>query len=122
MDNVCILEMRVHHSDLEFISQITLLKLVKIIHTFRLLKPFLIQETTEACTEEQLCYPLVEIDTFLCELARTVCGVLKRLVLYHLHTLASIALLVAVFADHVQLPNPVLETKDTIQLQLQPEL
>lgn len=75
-----------------------------------------------ACVEEQSCYPLVEIDAFLCELASTVCGVHKRLILHHLHALASLALLVAVFADHVQLPNPVLETKTTTQLQLQPEV
>lgn len=67
-------------------------------------------------------YPLVEIDAFLGELSSTVCGVLKRLVLHHLHTLASLALLMAMLADHVQLPNPVLETKATTQLQLQPEV
>lgn len=74
------------------------------------------------CIEERLCYSLVEIDTFLCELASAICGVLKRLVLHHLHPLASLALLVAVFADHVQLPDPVLETKATTQLQLQADM
>ena len=49
-------------------------------------------------------------------------GVLKRLVLDHLHALPSVTLLMAVFADHVQLANPVLLgeiTQDTGQGQTQ---
>lgn len=75
-----------------------------------------------SCIEQNVCYSLVEIDTFLCELSSAICWVFKRLVLHHLHALASLALLVAVLADHVQLPDPVLETKATTQLQLQPVL
>lgn len=61
-------------------------------------------------------YPLVEIDAFLSELAGPIGGVLEWLVLHHLHPLAFLALLMAVLADHVELPNPVLETQATTQL------
>lgn len=50
----------------------------------------------------------VEVNSLLGELALSVRGVVVRLVLHHLHALAAVALLVAVLADHVQLPNPVL--------------
>lgn len=56
-------------------------------------------------------YSLVEINAFLSELSRAVGGVLIGFVLHHLHSLSSLALLVAVLADHVQLANPVLETQ-----------
>lgn len=39
-------------------------------------------------------------------------GVHVRLVPHHLHPLAAAALLAAVLADHVQLPDPVLEAEE----------
>lgn len=51
----------------------------------------------------------VEVDSFLCELPLAVRRVFIRFILDDLHPFPSIALLVAVFTDHVQLPNPVLE-------------
>lgn len=53
---------------------------------------------------------LVEVDAFLGELSRSVHGVLVRLVLDHLHPFAALALLMTVFADHVKLADPVLQT------------
>lgn len=50
-----------------------------------------------------------EVDTLLGELAGAVDGVLVGLVFHHLHTLALLALLVAVLADGVQLPHAVLQ-------------
>lgn len=38
-------------------------------------------------------------------------GILKRLILHHLHSFTSLTLLMAVLADHIQLTNPVLETE-----------
>lgn len=55
----------------------------------------------------------VEVDSFLCELALAMNWVFKRLVLNNFYPFPSIALLMAVFADHVQLSDPVLEDKDT---------
>lgn len=55
----------------------------------------------------------VEVDSFLCELPLAVQRVLVGLVLDDLHAFASIALLMAVFADHVQLPDTILEDKHT---------
>lgn len=52
---------------------------------------------------------LVEVDAFLRELSCSVHGILVRLVLDHLHPFAALALLMTVFADHVQLADPVLE-------------
>lgn len=60
----------------------------------------------------KLGHPLVEVDSFLSELSRSVLGILVRLVLDHLHALAAFALLVAVFADHVELTDPVLKDKE----------
>lgn len=51
----------------------------------------------------------VEVDSFLCELSLAMLRVFIRLILDHLHPLSSITLLMTVFTDHVQLPNPVLE-------------
>lgn len=53
----------------------------------------------------------VEVDSFLCELSLAVCRVFIGFVLDDLHPFPSITLLMAVFTDHVQLPNPVLEDK-----------
>lgn len=52
---------------------------------------------------------LVEVDAFLSELSCSVHGILVRLVLDHLHPFAALALLMTVFADHVQLADPVLD-------------
>lgn len=54
-------------------------------------------------------HSLVEVDSFLCELAWSVLGVLIRLVLDYLHTFPTFTLLMTVFTDHVQLANPVLK-------------
>lgn len=54
----------------------------------------------------------VEVDSFLCELSLAVLRVFVWLILDHLHPLSSITLLVTVFTDHVQLPNPVLEDNE----------
>lgn len=53
----------------------------------------------------------IEVDAFLCELAVAVCGVIEGLVLHHLHSFSPVTLLVAVFTDHIQLPDPVLKTQ-----------
>lgn len=51
----------------------------------------------------------VEVDPLLGQLSRAMHRVLIRLILDHLHPLAPVALLVAVLADHVQLPDSVLQ-------------
>lgn len=53
----------------------------------------------------------VEVESFLCELSLAVLRVFIWFVLDHLHPFSSIALLVTVFTDHVQLANPVLEER-----------
>lgn len=58
---------------------------------------------------------LVEVDAFLRELSRSVYRVLVGLVLDHLHPFAALALLMAVFADHVKLADPVLEEETNKQ-------
>lgn len=58
-----------------------------------------------------MCHWPVEVDSFLCELPLAVLRVFIRFILDHLHPFSSITLLMAVFTDHVQLPNPVLEDK-----------
>lgn len=50
-----------------------------------------------------------EVDSFLRHLSRAVLGVSIGLVPHHLHPFSAPALLAAVLADHVQLPDPVLE-------------
>lgn len=57
-------------------------------------------------------HSLVEVDSFLGELSRSVLGIIVGLVLDHLHALPPFALLVAVFADHVELTDPVLKDKE----------
>lgn len=55
---------------------------------------------------------LVEVDSFLGELSRAVLRVFVGLVLDHLHALPTLTLLVAVFADHVELTDPVLKGQE----------
>lgn len=56
-------------------------------------------------------HSLVEVDSFLSELSWSVLGVLIWLVLDHLHPLPTFTLFMTVFADHIQLTNPVLKDK-----------
>lgn len=56
-------------------------------------------------------HSLVEVDSFLGELSRSVLGVLVRLILDHLHALPTLALFMAVFTYHIQLANAVLEDR-----------
>lgn len=56
-------------------------------------------------------HSLIEVDSFLCELARSMLRILVGLVLHHLHTFSTFTLLMTVFTDHVQLTNPVLKDK-----------
>ena len=55
----------------------------------------------------------VEIHTLLGELPVAVVRVLEGLILDNLHTFSSVALFVAVLADHVQLSDFVLQNTDT---------
>lgn len=56
-------------------------------------------------------HSLVKVDPFLCELARSVLWVLIRLILHHLNTFSTFTLFMTVFADHIQLADPVLKNK-----------
>lgn len=53
----------------------------------------------------------VEIDSLLSELPIAMVRVLKGLVLHDLHPFSPVALLVTVFADHIQLSDFVLQSK-----------
>lgn len=55
---------------------------------------------------------LVEVDSFLGELSRAVLRIFVRLILDHLHALPTFTLFVAVFADHVELTDPVLKGQE----------
>lgn len=55
---------------------------------------------------------LVEVDPLLGELSRAVLRIVVRLILDHLHALPTLALFVAVFADHVELTDPVLKGQE----------
>lgn len=65
---------------------------------------------------------LVEVDSFLSELSRSVLGIVIGLVLDHLHALPAFALLVAVFADHVELTDLVLEDKEQKCKEIRPNV
>lgn len=54
-------------------------------------------------------HSLVKVDAFLCELARSMLRVFIGLILHHLHTFSTLTLLMTVFADHIQLANPILK-------------
>lgn len=56
-------------------------------------------------------HSLVEVDSFLSELSWSVLGILIRLVLDHLHPFSTLTLLMTMFADHIELTNPVLKDK-----------
>lgn len=60
----------------------------------------------------------VEIDAFFRELPVAVVWIFVGLVLHHLHPFAPVALLMAVLADHVQLPDAVLPSKTESHRQL----
>lgn len=51
----------------------------------------------------------IEIDSLLGELPIAMVRVSEGFVLHHLHTFSSVALLMAVLANHVQLPDLVLQ-------------
>lgn len=56
-------------------------------------------------------HSLVEVDSFLSELACSVLRVLVGLILDHLHPLPTFTLFMTVFADHIQLADSVLEDR-----------
>lgn len=60
----------------------------------------------------QTFHSLVEVDSFLGELSRSVLRIFVRLILDHLHPLPTFTLFVAVFADHVELTDPVLKDQE----------
>lgn len=65
-------------------------------------------------------HSLVEVDSFLGELAWSVLGVLIRLILDHLHPLPTFTLFMAVFTDHIQLADPVLKNRQETNKQRKP--
>lgn len=56
-------------------------------------------------------HSLVEVDSFLSELAWSVLWILIRLILDHLHPLPTFTLFMTVFTDHIQLADPVLKDR-----------
>lgn len=56
-------------------------------------------------------HSLVEVDSFLGELSWSVHGILIWLILDHLDPFPTLTLLMTMFADHIELTNPVLKDK-----------
>lgn len=56
-------------------------------------------------------HSLVEVDSFLSELACSMLRVLVWLILDHLHPFSTFTLFMTVFTDHVQLANSVLKDR-----------
>lgn len=56
-------------------------------------------------------HSLVEVDSFLGELAWSMLGVLIWLILDHLHSLPAFTLFMTVFTDHIQLADSVLKDR-----------
>lgn len=73
------------------------------------IQQYCIYSNTEMVKKTSEINSLIEINSFLGELAWSVFGVFIWLILHHLYAFSAFALFMTVFADHIQLADPVLK-------------